>query len=266
MFPKRYKGLLVDMDGVLWRGKQSIPENIEPLREWKVEKVYITNNSMLSREDCVDKINALGLNTNIERVVPSSYATALWLKRRSITNVFVIGETGLITELRNIGINVETEPDTVLLKGYKPEAVIVGMDRGTNYRKIWAAQTAISKGAIFIATNTDASYPTEAGVAPGAGAIVAAVSKATGTEPHTVIGKPSSTIFKMALELLNVHSEEALVIGDRWETDIVGAQRLQIPALILLTGVTLHLEDIKQSQNVMAAKDIKTWLEQQREV
>ena len=266
MSPKRFKGLLVDMDGVLWRGDKPIPENIEPLKEWNIEKVYITNNSMLSREDFLNRINALGLNASLKHVIPTSYATALWLKRKNIKNVFAIGESGLLTELEGMGIDFETDPDTVLKKGFKPEAVAVGLDRNVDYKKIWAAQTAIIRGAIFVATNTDASYPLESGEAPGAGAIVAAISKATGINPHTVIGKPSPPIFEMALEILKLKPEEALVIGDRWETDILGARNLHIPALIIQTGVTSNPQDIHHYPDVMVSRDIKTWLEQHEEV
>ncbi len=262
MKPSRYRALLVDMDGVLWRGREPIEENLRALRSLNLPMVFLTNNSTTSRARYLERLHALGLKVPETHVLTSGYAAALWLKRRGILQTFVIGEEGITQELQGLQIHYETDPEVVLEGRYQPEAVVVGLDRGVSYRKLWAGQRCILNGALFVATNTDATYPTETGPAPGAGAMVSALQTATGREPHVVIGKPQPQMFRLALEILKVEPEQALVIGDRWDTDIVGARRLKIPALLVLTGVTSADEVPQGTDGVTVVKDLTTWLQQ----
>ncbi len=259
--PIQYRALLVDMDGVLWRGHTPIPDNVEVLKSLLLPKVFLTNNSTRARVQYRDRIRELGIEVDLGHILTSSYAAALWLKKRGFQKVFAVGEEGLVEELTAAGIEVHTDPDWILVRDAQPEAVVVGTDHHVTYRKIWAAQRAILQGAIFVATNLDATYPVESGVAPGAGTIVAAVQTASGREPHAVMGKPHPTLYTLALEILGVQPHEALMIGDRWDTDIIGARKLGIPALWVLTGVTQDVETRPQDPGVQVARTLREWVE-----
>ncbi len=261
MKPSRYRALLVDMDGVLWRGQEPIEENLKVLRALDLPMVFLTNNSTTTRARYLERLRALGLEVPETHVLTSGYAAALWLKRRGILKTFVIGEEGITQELELLGIRYETDSDAVLQRGYQPEAVVVGLDRRLSYAKLWAGQRSIQKGALFVATNTDATFPTETGPAPGAGAVVSALQTAAGREPHIVIGKPQPQMFRLALEILKVEPEQALMIGDRWDTDIVGARRLKIPALLVLTGVTSADEVPASTEGVTVVQNLSRWLQ-----
>ncbi len=261
MNPSRYRALLVDMDGVLWRGQEPIAENLEVLRNLDLPMVFLTNNSTTSRARYLERLHALGLPVPETHVLTSGYAAALWLKRRGILKTFVIGEEGITRELEHLGIRHETRPEVVLEEGYQPEAVVVGLDRHLSYRKLWAGQRSILQGALFVATNTDATYPTETGPAPGAGAVVSALQTACGREPHIVIGKPQPQMYRLALEILKAEPAQVLMIGDRWDTDIVGARKLGIPALLVLTGVTTAEEVPQGTDGVTVVQSLKEWLQ-----
>ncbi len=256
------RALLVDMDGVLWRGHTPIPENIEVLKEWSLPKVFLTNNSTKGRARYRDRIRALGIEVDLDHILTSSYAAARWLQKRGYRQAFVVGEEGLVEELEAQGIEVHTDPRWILEEGHRPEAVVVGTDHGLTYEKIWAAQRAITEGAIFVATNSDATYPVESGLAPGAGTILAAVQTAAGRAPHVIMGKPSPILFTQALEILGVRPEEALMIGDRWDTDIVGARKLGIPALWVLTGITQKVEQPPDDPHIYIARTLRDWITQ----
>ncbi len=258
--PSRYRALLVDMDGVLWRGQEPIEENLQVLRTLDLPMVFLTNNSTTTRARYLERLRALGLQVPETHVLTSGYAAALWLKRRGITRTFVIGEEGITAELQALEIAFEVRPEAVLQEGYQPEAVVVGLDRSLSYHKLWAGQRSILQGALFVATNTDATYPTETGPAPGAGTVVSALQTACGREPHIVIGKPQPQMFRLALEILKAEPDQVLMIGDRWDTDIVGARKLKIPALLVLTGVTSAEEVPQGTDGVTVVKNLAEWL------
>lgn len=236
--------LIFDLDGVIYRGKRALPsalETLELLKEGlsppKAEKGYklffLTNNSTQSREQYVKKLAGLGIKCSKEEIMTSAYATALYFQSEEIkqANIFVVGGEGLIFELKAVGLNVltTTHPPTI-------HYVVVGLDVDFNYQKLWQAQAAILSGAKFIATNRDATFPTEDGLMPGGGAIVSAVETATKTTP-LVIGKPETYSLKKILDLTKVPAGETLMIGDRLETDILAGKRLNLKTALVLTGV-----------------------------
>lgn len=229
--------LILDMDGVLWRDSQplgNLPDIFERIDKlgWKV--CLATNNSTASIEEYLLKIGSLGVNLQPQQVITSSLATAHYLCRKypSGGQVYIIGETGLIQALEERGYT-QSEEDAL--------AVVVGFDRQVTYEKLCRATLLIRSGLPFIATNSDKTYPTPQGLAPGAGAILSALETATDIKPH-VVGKPAPELYQVALERMGADVETTLVVGDRLETDIAGAQALGCLTALVLTGVTSNQE------------------------
>ncbi len=226
----KYDLFMLDCDGVVWRGESPINSAIKAIKlleEMGKEVVFITNNATQSRADYARKFARFGLHIPTNRIYTSGYGTAIFLRENGLT-AYIVGEEGLRRELEEAGVIVLDDA----------ESVVVALDRGINYEKIAHASMLIRNGAFFIATNRDATIPTELGEMPGAGALVAAVEVASGKNPDIIIGKPEPYLFKLALEESGVPRDKALVIGDRLETDILGAKRSGIDSLLVLTGVT----------------------------
>ena len=237
---KAYRLFLVDLDGVVWRGKEIIEENVEWLRKAHdsgIKIVFVTNNSARSRRLYMERLSAvMGWDVGPDEIITSGYAVAVRLVDMcGRARVLVIGEEGLIEELVEQGHLVYTsmDPGSCLV-----DYVVVGLDRLVSYHKLWRAHQAIRKcGVPLIATNTDNVVPVEGGDAPGAGAILAFLERATGATPVFVAGKPETYMFELALKLHGVHAAEALVIGDRCDTDIEAAKRAGMDSVLVLTGV-----------------------------
>jgi len=227
------QSLILDMDGVLWRGNQQIGnliEVFETISSLGLSFVFATNNSTLSVEQYVVKLEQFGVQINPEQVINSSLATGYFLlsKYPGGGTVYCVGEEGLKRTLSDFGYDHSN---------YDPLAVVVGLDRNLTYQQLADATLHIRSGVSFIATNPDNTLPTPRGMEPGAGSIIAALVAATGIEPH-IIGKPFLGLYELALERLPSFPENTLVIGDRLETDIVGAQRLGCRTGMVLSGVT----------------------------
>lgn len=209
------KALLIDMDGVVWRGKTALPgarEVIPTLRRLGIRYAFVTNNSTLTPEANAAALAALGVPAVPEEIVTSSVAAAAYL--RSIahgpTTVCVVGESGLIQALERAGFRIADEG---------AQFVVIGLDRQLTYGRLVAAFRAIRSGARFVATNADLVLPVDDGLAPGTGAIVAAISAATGVEP-IIVGKPQPTLLQVALERLGVNAKDAAMVGDQPATDV----------------------------------------------
>ncbi len=227
------QGLIIDMDGVLWRDKQplgDLPAIFKEIQRLGLTFMLATNNATLSVDQYVAKLNHFGVAINHSQIINSSQATAHYLRRLHPEGgvVFVVGEDGLVQELRLQGFYPGEE---------HPIAVVVGMDRNLTYQKLKIACLHIRSGVPFIATNTDKTYPTPQGLTPGAGSIVAALETATDISP-TVIGKPSPEMYWLAMERMGSKPENTLVVGDRLETDIAGAQEIGCLSALVLSGVT----------------------------
>jgi len=229
---KRYKGFLLDLDGTIYRGKEIIPEAvrfIEQLKKAGLPFLYLTNNSSTTPEKVAARLTSMGLLTETSEVYTSSMATAAYLQEQEKANgktAYVIGEEGLLHALTEAGYS---------FRDHSVSYVVVGIDRSFTYDKLDKAATAIRNGATFIATNQDAALPTEGGLRPGNGSLVAAVSVASGTKP-LVVGKPETIIVNYALEKLGTSKEETLIIGDNLYTDISAGANSGIDSLLVLTG------------------------------
>jgi len=225
--------LILDMDGVLWRGSRPMPGLrlfFEALRRRGIDFILATNNSTRTVEHYVDKLAGMGAQVRPEQVLTSAYATAdylLTVAERGAA-VYPVGEAGIMDALESRGFRPTAE---------KAEFVVAGLDRGFTYDKMATAATLIGNGARFIGTNPDLTLPTPDGPRPGAGAILAAISAASGVEP-TITGKPEPLMFQQALAKLGARPERAAMVGDRLETDIQGGKNAGVRTILLLSGVT----------------------------
>ena len=239
--------LIIDMDGVLWHGDQPIPglvEFFQVLRERQIRFILATNNASQTAEQYVNKLARMGVTVDSGEILTSAMATALYLAQRadpSSTRVFVIGEKGATEPLLKQGFTLTGiyQVDKPGETGPKVGAdyVVCGMDKELTWHKLATAALNINNGAIFIGTNPDTSLPTELGFTHGNGAIIAALQAATGVAP-IIIGKPEPLMYQQAISILGVDPSETMAIGDRLETDILGAVRANMRSLMVLPGVS----------------------------
>lgn len=230
--------IVFDLDGVVYLGDTAIPHAIETLNQLAAHGhrlYFLTNNSTASRQNYVDKLARMGFQTTPTQVMTSAYATALYLEGLGAAgkSAFVVGEAGLKAELEMVGLVVIDPEDPT-----PADFVVAGLDRGLTFAKLNRAHQEIAvNGANFIATNRDATYPMETGTIPGGGAIVAPIEYSTGVKGVT-IGKPEPGTWLRILELAGTPPHGALMIGDRPETDIMGAKAVGLHTALVLTGVT----------------------------
>ena len=239
--------IIFDLDGVIYRGNEPICSAVESIkRYYNLNKkiAFFTNNSTLTRDSFCDKIRAMNISCSPEQVYTSSVIAADSLMKlyKESSTAFVIGETGLITSLCNNNIKVlndlYTNEEIISNGSIECEFVIVGLDTTLTYHKLAAATQLISRGADFYATNDDASLPSNFGLLPGAGAIVKFIEVTTGIKPISVFGKPSPEGIYQILNNFKISPENALMIGDRPETDILCGKKANIQTALVLTGVT----------------------------
>lgn len=229
------QALVIDMDGVLWRGDQPLPglnAFFDFLGERAIPFILATNNASKTPEQYLQKFRRFGVTVAREQVLTSSLATAAYLKSEFEpgSNIFVVGQDGLIEAMREAGF-------TMLADSSQPaDAVVAGIDFKLTYDKLKHAAFLIRRGARFIGSNGDLTFPTEEGLAPGAGSILAAIEVATGVKP-TVIGKPNRLMFDIAAQQLGSAPQRTAMIGDRLETDILGGQRAGLKTILVTTGV-----------------------------
>lgn len=254
-------GLLVDMDGVLYRGQMPIPgaeDFVAFLRCRQIPFLLLTNNSSLTPGQYVAKLKGMGIEVDAGELLTSAQATARFLAQQEQkgARVYVIGREGVRQALVEQGFSlVEEEADYV----------VVGWDWELTFDQLKQATLLVRAGARFIATNPDRSFPTEVGIIPGNGAILAALEAATDVRP-LVIGKPEPAMFQLALAQLGLGASKVAVLGDRLETDILGGHRMGLRTLFVLSGVT-DREELAQSpiQPDVVFKDVaylqRAWVE-----
>jgi phosphoglycolate/pyridoxal phosphate phosphatase family enzyme len=252
--------LLVDLDGVVYRGADPVPGVAAVLAD-RVARgdavVYVTNNAMHYRTDYVARLAAMGAPVNPERIVSSSRATALYIadKHPEVRRVLTVGARGLERELTDVGLEVipageaadavrrSTDPE---IDGFaaagQPDAVVVGLDPAIDYLRIAVAADCIRAGARFIATNRDPTYPSERRLMPGGGAIVAAVEVAAGRPPLVTIGKPEPLLLEEAARTVGMDPRQAIMIGDGIVTDIAAARTVGARSVLMLTGVATRAQ------------------------
>jgi NagD protein len=226
------KNFLIDMDGVLVKGKALIPgadHFIEKLRKTDTKFLILTNNPLYTQRDLEYRLRSSGLNVPAENIFTSAMATARFLQsQRPNGTAFVIGETGLTQALHDVGyVQTDTAPDYVVL----------GEVNSYNFEVITKAVRLINDGALFIATNPDNTGPIESGIVPATGAMAALIEKATGKAPFFV-GKPNPLMMRTAMRYLGVHSENTVMVGDRMDTDVVAGVMSGLETILVLSGVS----------------------------
>jgi len=255
--PKNILALILDMDGVLWRNEQPIgdlPAIFDEIQNQGLKVVLATNNATKTPEIFLQKLARFGVTLETWQIVNSSMATADYLIKQFPQggNVFIVGDDGLKEILVERGFH-HCDQDVL--------AVVAALDRHLTYQKLEQASLLIRSGVPFIGTNPDRSFPIPGGEAPGAGAILAAIETATDVKP-TIIGKPRPAMYNLALAKLGTTAKNTLVIGDRLETDIAGAQNGGFPSALVLSGVT-SLEQVQNWQPVpdLIADDLSAVLD-----
>jgi 4-nitrophenyl phosphatase len=227
------KGLIMDMDGVLWRGAQplgDLPRLFQQITRYGWQSVLVTNNATRSVDFYLEKLLAFGVQLERWQVISSGEALVAYLTKSILpgATLYVIGEEGLVQLLSQQGYIIGED---------HARAVIVSLDRELTYEKLRRACRLVQRGAELIATNPDPAIPAQDGLEPGAGAILAAVEASTGVKA-TIVGKPNPMVYRLAMERLGTSIQETLVIGDRLETDIAGGQSLGCKTALVLSGVT----------------------------
>lgn len=229
---KLKKTYLIDMDGVLVHGERVIPgaqEFIGRLNEGGHKYLILTNNSRYTPDDLQHRLNASGIPVDKTHLYSSAMATAAFVQtQRPGGSAYVLGGTGLYQALTEAGYS---------LTDYNPDYVILGETDSYSYDRIIRASQLIMAGVPFIATNPDPSGPTETGIIPGCGAVASLLQTATGYIPYYV-GKPNPLIMRLALRYLEEHSQNAVMVGDRMDTDIKVGLESGLETILVLSGVT----------------------------
>lgn len=228
-----YKGYLIDLDGTIYKGRERIPAGerfIQRLQEQEIPYLLVTNNTTRTPQMVQDMLaQQFNIQTPLETIYTATMATVDYMKdmNRGQT-VYVIGETGLKSAISEAGYIEDKE---------NPAYVVVGLDSQVTYDMLATATLAIAKGALFIGTNPDLNIPTERGLMPGAGSLVALLEVATRVKP-VFIGKPNAIIMNKALDILQVERSEAIMVGDNYLTDIMAGIQNDIASLLVTTGFT----------------------------
>lgn len=228
-----YKGYLIDLDGTIYKGRERIPAGerfIQRLQEQEIPYLLVTNNTTRTPQMVQDMLaQQFNIQTPLETIYTATMATVDYMKdmNRGQT-AYVIGETGLKSAISEAGYIEDKE---------NPAYVVVGLDSQVTYDMLAKATLAIAKGALFIGTNPDLNIPTERGLMPGAGSLVALLEAATRVKP-VFIGKPNAIIMNKALDILQVERSEAIMVGDNYLTDIMAGIQNDIASLLVTTGFT----------------------------
>lgn len=226
------KGFICDMDGVIYLGNQLLPgvaEFVNWLNENDKRFLFLTNSSERSPKELRQKLQRMGLDIGEEHFYTSALATAAFLKKQAPgCTAFVIGAPGLLNALYDVGVT---------MNDVDPDYVIVGETASYNYEVITKAVRLVLNGARLIATNSDLTGPTEFGIAPACRSLVAPVELATGRKAY-FMGKPNPLMMRTGLHLLGVHSEEAAMVGDRMDTDVIAGMESGLATVLVLSGCT----------------------------
>jgi len=225
--------LIIDMDGVLYRGKEGIPGTnafLSFLREREIGFLLMTNNSTRTPQQYAARLAEMDVSVRPEEIFTSAQATARYLAdiAQAGARVFVVGMDGLVTALRDAGFTLVED---------RPDYVVAGMDFTICFGRLADATLHIRAGAPFIGTNPDLTFPSERGIVPGCGALLGLLEAGSGVAP-LIIGKPQTAMVEQALARMSAGPKTTGMLGDRLETDVLAGQRAGLPTLLVLSGVT----------------------------
>ncbi|MGN1346866.1 MAG: HAD-IIA family hydrolase [Eubacteriales bacterium] len=231
-------GFICDMDGVIYHGNHilpGVPEFIQWLHDTQKEYLFLTNNSGYTPRELNQKLARMGLDVPEEHFYTSALATAAFLKEQAPgCSVFAIGEAGLLNALYDAGIT---------MNDVNPDYVVVGEARSYSLDTLTKATNLVLAGAKLIGANSDVSGPIENGIAPACRALVAPIEMATGTQAY-FCGKPNPLMMRTGLRLLNCHSGDAVMVGDRMDTDVISGLESGMSTVLVLSGVS-SMETLK---------------------
>lgn len=226
------KGFICDMDGVIYHGNRLLPgvsEFLNWLNENDKHFLFLTNSGQYTPRELQQKLKRMGLDVDASHFYTSALATAQFLNSQAPgCSVYVMGEHGLLNALYEVGITYND---------IDPDYVVVGEPSGYSLDMVTKAIRLVNNGAKLIGTNYDLTGPTEAGIAPACRALLAPIELATGKQAYYV-GKPNPLMMRTGLKMLGVHSDEAAIIGDRMDTDIVAGIESGLDTVLVLSGVT----------------------------
>lgn len=226
------KGFICDMDGVIYHGNQILPgvrEFIQWMQDENKEYLFLTNNSGYTPRELNQKLARMGLDVSEEHFYTSALATAAFLRQQAPgCSVFAIGEAGLLNALYDAGVT---------MNDVNPDYVVVGEGRAYSLDTLTKATNLVMNGAKLIGANSDVSGPIENGIAPACGALVSPIEMATGRKAY-FCGKPNPLMMRTGLRLLGCHSAEAVMIGDRMDTDVISGMESGMSTVLVLSGVS----------------------------
>lgn len=229
---KEKSGFIIDMDGVIYHGNKLLPgvnEFLTWLESSGKKYLFLTNSSERTPRELQEKMKRLGVTAEEDHFYTSALATASFLaSQKPNGSAYIIGDAGLIHALYSAGYTINN---------VNPDYVVVGDTHGYNFEKIELAINLVLKGAKLIGTNSDVTGPIETGITPSTKALIAPIEIATGKKAYFV-GKPNPLMMRIALKRLGVKREEAIVIGDRMDTDIRCGLESEIDTLLVLSGIT----------------------------
>ena len=228
------KGFICDMDGVIYHGNRLLP-GVKEFVEWLYREdkkfLFLTNASGKSPKELQQKLYRMGLDVDESHFYTSALATAKFLSRQNPgCSAFVIGDSGLFNALHDAGITIND---------VDPDYVVVGETENYGYRDIKRAMKHVNNGAKLIGTNTDLTGPSESGIIPACRAFVAPIELTTGKCAYYV-GKPNPLMMRTGLHMLDVHSSDAVMIGDRMDTDIIAGIESGLDTVLVLSGVSTN--------------------------
>jgi glycerol-1-phosphatase len=255
----RYAAVVSDLDGVVYRGPEPVPHAVAALGALQVPVLFATNNASRSAEDVARHLRQLGLECTADDVATSAQAAA-WLvahRHGKGAAVLAVGGEGVAAALEDAGLTVVRPAGA---RGVEVSAVVQGYGASVTASDLSEAAYAVERGARWVATNTDATLPTDRGLAPGNGSLVAAVATAVGPDPHVVAGKPEAPLYELCARRLGVEVADVLAVGDRLTTDVAGAVAAGMDSLLVLTGID-GLEELfvapRQQRPTYVAADLR---------
>jgi len=229
---RKKKGFICDMDGVIYHGNQILPgvrEFVEWLSKEKKNFLFLTNSSQYTPKELQQKLARMGLEVDESHFYTSALATAYFLDSQAPgCSAYVVGEHGIMNALYDKGIT---------FNDVNPDYVVVGESFAYNLEQITKAIRFVNAGAKLIGTNSDLTGPSESGIVPACRALIAPIELATGKSAYFV-GKPNPLIMRTGLRMLNVHSENAVMVGDRMDTDIIAGIETGLDTVLVLSGVS----------------------------
>lgn len=228
------KAFISDMDGVIYHGNNLLPgakEFVDWLNENNLDFLFLTNSSQKTPRELREKLLRLGIDVPENNFYTSALATAEFLSSQNPgCTAYVIGDAGLINALYEKGIS---------MNDVNPDYVVVGETHTYSYERIEKAALLVTQGAHLIGTNPDMTGPTEQGIVPATGSLIAPIELTTGCKAYFV-GKPNPLMMRRAVKRLGVHSRETAIIGDRMDTDVVAGIEAEVDTVLVLSGVTDH--------------------------